>query len=93
MTKTKTETETKVVKLTEDEIKEVGDLRSSISNVTLVIGETEIAFANLEIRKNELLNNLKKLSEKQNDFAQKLESKYGKGNVNLDTGEFVPVKE
>ena len=85
-------TETNTTKLTKDEIKEIVDIRSSISNVTLAIGETEIAFANLEIRKNELLNNLRKLSEKQNDFAQKLESKYGKGNVNLDTGEFVPEK-
>ena len=86
-------TETNTTKLTKDEIKEIGDIRSSISNVTIAIGETEIAFANLEIRKNELLNNLKKLSEKQNDFANKLEDKYGNGSVNLDTGEFVPVKE
>ena len=85
--------QTDTIKLTKDEIKEIGTLRASISNVTIAIGETEVAFANLEIRKNELLNNLKKLSEKQYDFAQKLESKYGKGNVNLDTGEFVPVKE
>ena len=86
-------TETNTTKLTKDEIKEIGDIRSSISNVTIAIGETEIAFANLEIRKNELLNNLRKLSEKQNDFAQKLEGKYGKGNINIDTGEFTPIKE
>ena len=76
------------VKLTKDEIKELGDIRASISNVALVIGENEIAFENLGIRKRELLNRLLKLSEKQNDFAQKLEDKYGKGNVSLDTGEF-----
>ena len=86
-------TETNTTKLTKDEIKEIGDIRSSISNVTIAIGETEIAFANLGIRKNELLSNLKKLSEKQNDFAQKLEGKYGKGNINIDTGEFTPIKE
>ena len=85
-------TETNVTKLTKDEIKELGELRASLSNVTLMIGETEIAFANIQIRKNELLSNLKKLSEKQNDFAQKLEGKYGKGNINIDTGEFVPTK-
>ena len=86
-------TETNTVTLTKDEIKELGDIRASISNITLMIGETEIAFENLAIRKNELLSNLKKLSEKQNDFAQKLESKYGKGNVNIDTGEFTPIKK
>ena len=86
-------TETNTVTLTKDEIKELGDIRASISNITLMIGETAIAFENLAIRKNELLSNLKKLSEKQNDFAQKLENKYGKGNVNIDTGEFTPVKK
>ena len=79
---TKTKTETKVVKLTKDEIKEVGDLRSSISKVTLAIGETEIAFANLKNRKKELMSRLLKLSEKQNDVVKKLEAKYGNGNVN-----------
>ena len=84
--------QTDTIKLTKDEIKELGDHRASISNVTLLIGETEIAFENLEIRKKELLSGLMKLSEKQNDFAKKLENKYGKGNVNIDTGEFVPTK-
>ena len=84
---------TDTVKLTKDEIKEIGDHRTSISNLTLLIGETEIAFENLGIRKKELLSGLMKLSEKQNDFAKKLEGKYGKGNVNISTGEFTPTKE
>ena len=86
-------TETNTTKLTKDEIKEIGDIRSSISNITLAVGETEIAFENLGIRKKELLSRLVKLSEKQNDFGKKLESKYGDGNVNLDTGEFIPTKK
>ena len=85
--------QTDIIKLTKDEIKELKDHRTSISNVTLLIGETEIAFENLEIRKKELLSGLMKFSEKQNDFVKKLESKYGKGNVNIDTGEFIPTKK
>ena len=83
---------TDIVKLTKDEIKEIGDIRISISRVALAIGENEITFENLGIRKKELMSRLLKFSEKQNDFAQKLEDKYGKGNVNLDTGEFVPIQ-
>jgi len=86
-------TETNVTKLTKDEIKEIGEHRASISNLTLLIGETEIAFENLGIRKKELLSGLMKFSEKQNDFVKKLEGKYGKGNINIDTGEFTPIKE
>ena len=85
-------TETNTVTLTKDEIKELGDIRASISNITLMIGENEIAFENLGIRKRELLSRLLKLSEKQNDIAKKLEDKYGKGNVNLDTGEFTSIQ-
>ena len=88
-----TKTETNTVKLTKDEIKEIGDIRISISHVALAIGENEITFENLGIRKRELLSRLLKLSEKQNDIAKKLEDKYGKGNVNLDTGEFTSIKE
>jgi len=84
--------QTDIVKLTKDEIKEIGDIRISISRVALAIGENEINFENLGIRKKELMSRLLKFSEKQNDFAQKLEDKYGKGNVNLDTGEFVPIQ-
>ena len=90
---TKKEEKSNVVKLTLDEVKEIGDIRMSISNVALAIGENEINFENLGIRKKELMSRLLKFSEKQNDFAQKLEDKYGKGNVNLDTGEFVPIQE
>ena len=90
---TKNEEKSNVVKLTKDEIKEIGDIRMSISHVALAIGENEITFENLGIRKKELMSRLLKFSEKQNDFAQKLEDKYGKGNVNLDTGEFTPIQK
>ena len=86
-------TETNTVIITKDEIKELGDIRASISNITLMIGENEIAFENLGIRKKELLSRLLKLSEKQSDFAKKLEDKYGKGDVNINTGKFTPIQE
>ena len=91
MKKEKTEKMEKI-KLTEDEIKELTDIRNNFSNLTLMIGETEIGVANLKNRKNELLNGLAKITEKQNDLSKKLEDKYGKGNISLDTGEFSPIE-
>ena len=84
---------TEKIKLTEDEIKELTDIRNNFSNLTLMIGETEIGVANLKNRKNELLNGLAKITEKQNDLSKKLEDKYGKGNISLDTGEFSPIEK
>ena len=94
MKKEKTEKMEKMekIKLTEDEMKELTDIRNNFSNLTLMIGETVIGVANLENRKQELLNELTKITEKQNDISKKLEDKYGKGNISLETGEFSPIK-
>tara|TARA_Y100000310_G_scaffold344874_1_gene460177 strand:- start:3085 stop:3354 length:270 start_codon:yes stop_codon:yes gene_type:complete len=83
---------TEKIKLTEDEIKELTDIRNNFSNLTLMIGEAEVGVANLENRKQELLSGLAKLNEKQNDVSKKLEDKYGKGNISLETGEFTPIE-
>ena len=84
---------TNAVKLTEDEMKELTDIRTSYQNMTSVIGDIEVNIESLKSRKEELMNKVKKLSEKQNDINRKLENKYGKGNISLDTGEFNPIKE
>ena len=84
---------TNTIKLTEDEVKELTEIRNNFSNVTLMIGETEVGLTNLNARKEELINTLKKLDEKQGDLSKKLESKYGKGSVSLETNEFTPTQE
>ncbi len=57
MKKEKTEKMEKI-KLTEDEIKELTDIRNNFSNLTLMIGEAEVGVANLENRKQELFSGL-----------------------------------
>ena len=57
------------------------------------IGETEIGIINLKSRKEDLIATLRKLDEKQSELAKKLEDKYGKGSISLDTNEFTPTQE
>jgi|TARA_R100001480_G_scaffold37333_1_gene50131 hypothetical protein len=79
-------------KLTKDEIKNLEDIRVTFSAVARAIGDGEISVANLQARKEELLKSLTKLNERQKIIVEGLESKYGKGSINLDTGEFDPIQ-
>jgi len=81
------------IKLTEDEIKDLTDVRTDFQKTTLIIGETEIGIMNLKGRKEDLIATLRKLDEKQSELAKKLEDKYGKGSISLDTNEFTPTQE
>ena len=89
----KKEEKSNTIKLTEDEVKELTEIRNNFSNVTLMIGETEVGLTNLNARKEGLIDTLKKLDEKQGDLSRKLEGKYGKGSVSLETNEFTPTQE
>jgi len=93
MAMAKKEEKSNTIKLTEDEVKELTEIRNNFSNVTLMIGETEVGLTNLNARKEELINTLKKLDEKQGDLSKKLENKYGKGTVSLETNEFTPTQK
>ena len=81
------------IKLTEDEVKELTEVRANFQKTTLIIGETEIGIINLKSRKEDLIATLRKLDEKQSELAKKLEDKYGKGSISLDTNEFTPTQE
>tara|TARA_R110002051_G_scaffold134966_1_gene207935 strand:- start:15 stop:275 length:261 start_codon:yes stop_codon:yes gene_type:complete len=81
------------IKLTEDEIKDLTDVRTNFQKTTLIIGETEIGIINLKGRKEDLIASLRKLDEKQSELAKKLEDKYGKGSISLDTNEFTPTED
>ena len=81
------------IKLTEDEIKDLTDVRTNFQKTTLIIGETEIGIINLKGRKEDVIAALRKLDEKQSELAKKLEDKYGKGSISLDTNEFTPTED
>tara|TARA_R110002110_G_scaffold259608_1_gene475303 strand:- start:89 stop:349 length:261 start_codon:yes stop_codon:yes gene_type:complete len=81
------------IKLTEDEVKELTEVRANFQKTTLIIGETEIGIVNLKGRKEDLIAALRKLDEKQSELAKKLEDKYGKGSISLDTNEFTPTED
>ena len=85
-------------KLAENELQELLSLRNDYSLVLLNLGESAAKIAELEEqlkslqsdKENNLLN-YKNLVEKDKQISKFLQDKYGKGNINIETGEIIPV--
>ena len=75
--------------LTQDELQEVKDLQIENSNLISQFGELEVVIQNLSLRKEELIVKLKELKDKEVKIGQTLQDKYGDGNIDIETGEFV----
>tara|TARA_Y100000389_G_C17444352_1_gene510628 strand:+ start:369 stop:620 length:252 start_codon:yes stop_codon:yes gene_type:complete len=78
--------------LTEEEIKNLKNLKSRFQQLTLVLGETEIQIMNLEFSKNNLKQQFIDIQQQEMSLAKELEEKYGKGSISLESGEFLPTE-
>ena len=74
----------------EQELKEIKDLRLSLDTLTFQLGRISVEKIKLEETKNTLKNQLKDLEKKEISIAKKLTNKYGKGSINIETGTFIP---
>jgi hypothetical protein len=82
--------EEKIV-LTQDELQIVKDIQNDGQFMTQEFGVIEIQLQNLELQKDELVESLKNLKVREVNFLTEIESKYGKGSINVETGEFVKL--
>jgi len=74
----------------EEELKEIKDLRLSLDTVTFQLGRISVERIKLEETENTLKNQLKTLEKKESSIAKKLSSKYGNGSIDIETGSFIP---
>lgn len=82
----------KVTKLTDDEVATVKDIQAKNDAIVKEFGLIAIAELNLDARRERAENFLEKLRQAEVDIAKNLEEKYGKGTVNLATGEFNAIE-
>ena len=80
--------ETKI--LTPEELQTVKNLNDENSSLITQFGMLEMEIQNLELQKLNLVEKLKQLNQASTKIGNELEQKYGEGNVNLNTGEFIP---
>lgn len=85
-------------KIEKVDIESIKELRQKSSELIVKFGEVELEFIYVENRKNELntykdslMKELTELQESEKTLTTDMETKYGQGNLNLETGEFVPA--
>ena len=85
-------------KIEKVDIESIKELRQKSSELIVKFGEVELEFIYVENRKKELnvykdslMKELTELQESEKTLTTDMETKYGQGNLNLETGEFVPA--
>ena len=81
------------IKFTEDELKSLQELQGTYQRITLALGQLNVSRYALEEREENLKQALLDTKTKENDLANELTEKYGKGTLNIETGEFTPLPE
>ena len=79
------------VTLTTEELDKFKEFQSRTNDLTIVLGQIEMQKLSLESTRDNVKEELGKLTQEQNDFASEIQSKYGEGTLDITTGEFTPV--
>lgn len=75
-----------------NEISQLKEIQSKFISIRDQLGEIEIEIIGLNVTKENLKNELINLKKEELSLAQELQSKYGEGNISLNTGEFLQIE-
>ena len=78
------------IKFTEDELKSLQELQGTYNQITMAMGQLSLSRLGLDSQEEQLKTTLVDTRTKENELAKLLTDKYGKGSLNIDTGEFTP---
>jgi hypothetical protein len=81
------------IKLTQEELNFVKELQNKTQEMTKQLGLLELERLDLKKRTKDIRKIVYQTQEQQQDFAKYLQSTYGTGYINTDTGEFTIVQE
>ncbi len=77
------------IKLSNKELEVLKGYQQRQNQITFNLGNVDIQKAILEGQRSQILENLANLQEASNKTAKELQEKYGDGNIDLETGEFI----
>lgn len=87
------ESTSKIQKFSKEELEQLTTLQSKSQNATLQFGQLYLSKIRLEEQEVTLKAYVKELEKEETKIAKDLSDKYGKGSINIETGEFTPSKE
>ena len=79
------------IKFTPEEIQEIQDLQQLYTTVVTQAGQVHLEEITLHERKGQVEANFGEVKRKEQEILSNLNTKYGQGSINLETGEFTPV--
>ena len=79
-------------KFTPQEIEQLTNLQNNINQITLQFGQLQINKIKLKEQEETVKNQLLILEKEEKKLAQTFTDKYGKGSLDIETGEFTPTE-
>ena len=79
----------KTEKLTESEVLSVKKIQKLRAEIIEKYGLIEMSIQDLELQKQEVTEELKEIKTTELKLSKELQSKYGVGTINIDSGEFI----
>ena len=80
-------------KFTEEELTSLKTIQSKSQEATLKCGQLYLSKLRLEAQEKFLQNQIQELEQQEATIAKQLTEKYGKGSIDIETGEFTPIEE
>jgi hypothetical protein len=78
--------------LTTDELQSLKNFQSTRNQIINDFGVIEFQIQELKTQKEMLVKALANLKAEENKVSQELQDKYGEGNIDLNSGEFIAIK-
>jgi hypothetical protein len=98
--KNKTQIMSEVKKLTTEELQSIKDMQQQFNKFVFELGSVEAQLQNLlatkvliETEKSNVLEDIKKLSDREKEVVSTLQGKYGIGNIDIETGDITPFPQ
>lgn len=80
-------------KLTQEELQQIADIQNKYQVLAQELGNIELQKIALEGRRQAAEQFLTEVQTQEKEVAVAIEKEYGKGNIDLKTGEFIPVQQ